>query len=441
MLVLLAFSLDSLELFISKLEETGATISFTLYDLQRKKYIFAYNSKKYLPPASTMKVITTFAIQKAFRSNFTLQTYIFKHGSNLFVYAGADPTLTDDDLLSIASALKNMGITKVETLFYSDDIFTKDRYPPGWTWKDLERIYAPAISPLVLDEGIIYIYYKDSLKHNLSFLYSKAMYDSLTHRKVHVESDTLVVIYGDYYRVKGRWSLALPQKHPEEIFIWSFRNALHRNGIEVSHVGGYRALPEGVNLIYKYPSPPIDAILRKMNEESSNFIAEMLLRFLGAYMYGIGSWENGIKAVKKILADNGIDTNFVMMDGSGLSRYNLVSGEQFIQLYASAYRDPFFFNRFVQVLARPGKGTLKHRFKEFEGKLFAKTGTLKKVSTLSGIFLNRFAFHFTALGFSESMKSFRKKQDTFLSYVFSKLENSLVSVKINDDAKKSRYKH
>ncbi len=407
-------------------ESQGATVAMAVFDLKGDSVIYAHNYNRRLPPASTLKVITTFVAQKFFAPSTRFYTYLFRSGRNLIVFGGGDPLLDNYDLKEMADTLRRRNIVRIDTLFYDDGFYTRDRYPYGWLWDDIEMTYAPPISPLVLNQGIIALHYRDTVKGNFHFMHIKTI--DTTETRYEILGDTILV-YGDFDR--RRW-FAFPQKNPEELLLLSLRNALQRDSIVVKEVGGYRKLPENAYLIYSHPSPPVDTILRIMNEKSSNFIAEVIIRNIGAYAYGEGSWLNGLRMVKHILTLEGVDTNFLIVDGSGLSRYNMVSPSVFIDIYRAAYRNPKFFERFTGALASPGKGTLKRRFLQYKGKLKAKTGSLRGVTSLTGILDDRYTFVFIAYGFSGKLSRHRKLQDTIMDTVFrSLLEKSPHSSKIN----------
>ncbi len=418
-----ASTIDSL--IFEYFESEGATVAMAIFDLKGDSLIYAHNYNRRLPPASTLKVITTFVAQKFFAPTTRFHTYFFREGGNIIVFGGGDPLLDNYDLRVIADSLHAKGIRAIDTLFYDDGFYTRDRYPYGWLWDDIEMTYAPPISPLVLNQGIIALHYRDTVRGNFHFMHIKTI--DTTETRYEILGDTILV-YGDFDR--RRW-FAFPQRNPELLFLMSLRNALQRDSIPVGEVGGYRKLPESAYLIYSHPSPPIDTILRIMNEKSSNFIAEVIIRNIGAYAYGEGSWLNGLRMVKHILTLEGVDTNFLIVDGSGLSRYNMVSPSVFIDMYRAAYRNPKFFERFTGVLARPGRGTLKRRFLQYKDILRAKTGSLRGVTSLTGVLDNRYAFVFIAYGFNGKLSRHRKLQDSIMSTAFeSLLENSPSSSKI-----------
>ena len=106
-----------------------------------------------------------------------------------------------------------------------------------------------------------------------------------------------------------------------------------------------------------------------------------------------GSSKNGISAVKRFLSNLGIDTSkFSIVDGSGVSRYNLLSADQLVQFLTAMYKQQRIFPIFYNSLPLAGvDGTLARRMTTYPAacNLHAKTGNLKGVSCLSGYVLTR----------------------------------------------------
>ena len=128
-----------------------------------------------------------------------------------------------------------------------------------------------------------------------------------------------------------------------------------------------------------------------MNKESDNLSAEMILYALALKDSGApASAENGIEAIKRMIELIGLDAdNYSFADGSGISRYNLVSAELTITIIKYFfYSQPDIFNTFYNTLPTAGiDGTIEKRMRKTlaEGNVTAKTGTLNGVSTLSGL--------------------------------------------------------
>jgi D-alanyl-D-alanine carboxypeptidase/D-alanyl-D-alanine-endopeptidase (penicillin-binding protein 4) len=114
----------------------------------------------------------------------------------------------------------------------------------------------------------------------------------------------------------------------------------------------------------------------------------MLLKTLGGRFGSAGSWDEGLAVERRFLIDSvGVDsTAFSLSDGSGLSASNLVSPNGFAGLLRYMWTHPERAG-FLRALPRSGqRGSLRTRFvgTPLEGRVLAKTGSIRHVNSLSG---------------------------------------------------------
>ncbi|MFC1619491.1 D-alanyl-D-alanine carboxypeptidase/D-alanyl-D-alanine-endopeptidase [Candidatus Neomarinimicrobiota bacterium] len=147
--------------------------------------------------------------------------------------------------------------------------------------------------------------------------------------------------------------------------------------------GNTTVLPSG-DTLFVYHSPPLDDIVYYLNKDSQNFMAENLLRTMGTLTGRGGSGWRGRRMAKPVWAAMGVDTNTTYLtDGSGLSSYNRITPRNTTNLLIHMRAD----SAFVQSLPIAGiDGTIKNMMKgtAAEGRVFAKTGTLRHARALSG---------------------------------------------------------
>ncbi len=165
-------------------------------------------------------------------------------------------------------------------------------------------------------------------------------------------------------------------------------------GFGVSQVGGVArgVTPATARPIGTATSPPLPTILRAMNLESDNFIAETLAKDIGAYGTGRGSTRAGTARTHELLSGRGVlGPTDRLVDGSGLSRSNRLAATSLVKLIADADRDPTWGTALISSLAQGGQGTLVRRFVSGPAtkRVRAKTGYLNGVSAIAGRVVSR----------------------------------------------------
>ena len=164
------------------------------------------------------------------------------------------------------------------------------------------------------------------------------------------------------------------------------RTALRHAKIVVSGAVGFGGLPKNPVTLAAVSSPPLASMLRIMNVPSDDFIAEQLVKAVGAEAHTPGTSHEGIARVVARLTAVGIfRPGDRIVDGSGLARRDRLTVNTLLRLLLDAERNPSWGTALIASLPGPGQGTLKGRMSGLGTRVHAKTGTLNDVSTLSGI--------------------------------------------------------
>jgi D-alanyl-D-alanine carboxypeptidase/D-alanyl-D-alanine-endopeptidase (penicillin-binding protein 4) len=123
-------------------------------------------------------------------------------------------------------------------------------------------------------------------------------------------------------------------------------------------------------------------MLKLMMHESDNFFAEQTLLMVGNEKIG---WMDDNKIIDTLLKSDflGIPQKPKWVDGSGLSRYNLMTPQDFVWVLTQMKKS-FSWERLSAILPGANEGTLAGLYKGYEGKIYAKTGTLSNHVALSG---------------------------------------------------------
>jgi PBP4 family serine-type D-alanyl-D-alanine carboxypeptidase len=144
-----------------------------------------------------------------------------------------------------------------------------------------------------------------------------------------------------------------------------------------------------LQVLYVHRSPRLIQVLELLGKNSNNFVAEQILKALGAHRWGApGSFESGSRALSEYLIGLGFrKKDFSVDDGSGLSYENNLSSTILVRILSELYHTPELRTEFLCALAVGGvDGTLGRRFRNEDhmGQVVAKTGSLAGISSLSG---------------------------------------------------------
>ena len=372
--------------------------------LQKQTTLYEHNGNQFLIPASNTKLLTTAAVLLKLGENYQIKTPIYYQGNNtklsrLSLIGKGDPSLTIDQLKTVANTLKMQGVKQIETLILEDNTLPQNYLKPTWEWEDIHFDYAPAINQLILNQNAVnLILSPQRIGQPLKVVWS----DAIAGKQWQVINQTRTVagnpsqaisikgILGKSVLVlEGELSIlsepdvtAIAILDPARYFAESFQQVLTEVGIQVNQleiVNNSSFNPQD-KLLLEISSPTIPELITETNQQSHNLYAEALLNL-------IQEKPDYKDNLKNILQPLGLDPNsYVLKDGSGLSRQNLVSPEIFVQLLTAMAQSPHAESYQKSLAIAAEKGTLSNRFQDtaVAGKLQGKTGTLSGSSALSG---------------------------------------------------------
>lgn len=191
---------------------------------------------------------------------------------------------------------------------------------------------------------------------------------------------------------------------PERRAAQGLMKRLRKIGVRVDGPAAQGDAPPDLEVVSKVKSAPLKALLTHTNRRSSNFFAEVLGKRLGVETYGKpGTIAKGAQAIRSFAAGHGVELR--AYDSSGLSYSNRVSPRGLSTLLAAAEREPWV-GALRKTLAKGNQGTLEHRLGKI--RLRAKTGSLERISSLSGwVWLKRLkawaAFSIMSRGMDKSV--------------------------------------
>lgn len=419
-------------------------LSVEVISLDTGKVIYGRNANELLNPASNAKLFTSAAALAILSPGFRFETeFIFdtdphkpttdggknsknskarrKPKQNLYVRGGGDPTLTSEELWGIVGELYDRGLRIITgDIVLDESFFDNDLVGVGFDQENSDRAYMAPPASLSLNWNAIGVHIWPGNKVG-----SKAFV------AVNPESDFIVV--DNRIKTRSRRSIrrltvaTIPENNGQkqrvlasgrlpigsgEVHTWrkiddpglyfghTLKRFLSMRGISVKGTIRRGTAPTantgdiGPITLVLHRSRTLDSVLKHVNKNSSNIVAEALVKTLGAKVYGTpGTWKTGLYAIERYLdAEVGLNPGtYVMKNGSGLNDVNRFSTHQINQLLLAMWRRFPTSPEFMSSLGIAGHdGTVQFRMADTPaaGRLRAKTGTLENVSALSGYVQN-----------------------------------------------------
>jgi len=340
---------------------------FYLYDPFTNEELYNYNGNKFFIPASNTKIFTLYTAMKTLGDSIPAFKYQLI-GEELHVEGTGDPTFLHPKYSNNNKSLNFLKNNGTKIVLHWDN-FEEESFLPGWTWDDFRKDYAPERSQFPIHENLVSISKKGNIIETFPnyFKENTIIKDAIEQRDFYENK---------FYISKNKRKERIPFI-VNKLTIESILSEVLDKTVEVSDA----KFPEQFTIFY---GEKTDNVYREMMESSDNFLAEHLLLLTSSTLTGKLSASETINYSKKYLLKN-LKQEPQWFDGSGLSRYNLFTPQNFVQVLDKLYKE-FPQNRIFSIFPIGGKtGTIKNRYKDFkEPYVFAKTGSLNNNVTLSG---------------------------------------------------------
>jgi D-alanyl-D-alanine carboxypeptidase/D-alanyl-D-alanine-endopeptidase (penicillin-binding protein 4) len=428
------------------------TVGIQVTRVSSGEEVFSWQPDRALLPASTTKLVTSAAALDALGPSYAFSTDVLVDGpivggvlqGNLYLRGHADPTLVAEKIWRLLKDVHQDGVDRITGDIVLDDSFFDEGWIiPGWNnQEDLDRgvTYFPPVGALASDFGAITLVVRPGAEPGQPAVAEVATdapgYVTIVNEAVTARSDSRTRISVERrvrddavtFKVSGTIALnASSQRHrrtmsdPTAYTMAVVRGLLDDVGIQL--LGSLRkgVTPNGARSIHKLYSPPLSSVLMDTNKYSSNFMAEMVLRTLGAEKHGAGTTANGVRAVTDYLDEIGVPrSDYAIRNGSGLSRETHIAPSVLTAVLLDMAHNPIAGPEFIASLAIGGRdGTLVSRMDDLVGRVRAKTGTLGGVHCLAGYVEGDdhelYAFVFFVNDVRGSIDAVKAVQDDFLS--------------------------
>ncbi len=396
-----------------------------IMEIESGDSVYSFQHETLRIVASNTKLFTSAAALETLGPGFFFETEIVVRGTpdggtlrgDLAILGGGDPNLSGrwyqgdsfGPFREWAAALAQRGIERIAgELLLVTGLFDSEQLHPDWPRDQITRWYEAPVAALSFNDSCVLVKVYPTGRsgaparvetvpplrlfqvENRARTASRPRDQRLSiDRKLAPGEVNTLTVSGRIYRRTESVDKWVAVADPVQYFGAALRQALLEEGIEVQ--GQVLAVPELTSSTWRpvlTHRSDLLTTLEVINKRSQNLYAESLLKLMGARLCGDGSWPGGIRVVEEFLAGLGIDPDtYQLADGSGMSRRNLFTPGQITHLLRR-----MFFHRWGKEFLRtlPYSGERDLRWEErladppYRGNVFAKTGSLSGVSTLSG---------------------------------------------------------
>jgi D-alanyl-D-alanine carboxypeptidase/D-alanyl-D-alanine-endopeptidase (penicillin-binding protein 4) len=396
----------------------GARVAVSVIDLASGREMVAHEADRGMSIASAAKLLTSTAALATLGSGFRWRTAVYgappddkgEVAGSLYVRARGDPMLGVSDLRALAAEVAARGVRSVDAVVIDAGYFDGDVEPPRFDDQPGETAYfrAPVASFGVARSAITVVVVADPAGAATVTLdpepgdYVRLVNRGVTSVKrgrtrlkvdIVTKPDHLEIEVSGHIRWgEGSWEIRKRVSDPARYAGELFRRALTEQGVKVkARAIASGAVPAAAKLLAVHDSAPLSEVVRHMNKASDNYLAECVLKTLGAETKrtsGPATWNDGRAALHSYLATLGMpNTGYRADNGSGLFDATEVSARQLTNVLRAAYKDFRIGPDLIASLPIGGvDGTLARRYhgRPAAGRVRAKTGTLDKVTTLAG---------------------------------------------------------
>ena len=395
----------------------ASSVSVLVRELGSDAPLVSHNAGVPRNPASTMKVVTTYAALGMLGPAYTWRTRAWAAGplrdlvldGDLVIEGGGDPFMTADRWWGFVNGLRQAGIERVAGDVVIDNSYFAHQGDDRAAFDNRPyRSYNVLPDALMVNFQTVNVsVVPDAASGTVRARVNPWPANLAVENSVRLEqgpcrrgSGGVVVampdgptgnrlsLGGHYAAGCGPLSVTRAVMRAPDFAYGIFRSYWQQSGGTLD--GGLRLapVPPGARLVYTHESLTLAEVIRLVNKFSSNVMARQLLLTLAAEKAGRpATTEAGARAIVEFLASRGIVIpGLVIENGSGLSRLERITAAGLADVLGDALRGPYAPEFQASLPLSAVDGTLRRRFRaeEMAGRLRMKTGSLQDVSALAG---------------------------------------------------------
>jgi len=426
-------------------------VGVVVWEAGKPAPLLAHGDALSFNPASTMKLVTSYAALELLGPAYIWKTEVYTDGSladgvltgNLYIKGYGDPQLTLERLWLLLRELRSRGVREIRgDLVLDQSYFSLPDADPARFDGEPRRAYnaIPAALMVNFNSTLLRLtplpggvaVYADPLPPGMHLVNNLKLDDAACGEwrdRIDIEwlpdnGNSRLVLNGSYAAACGEKNTAFNLGDASASAADAFRTLWQESGGRFT--GNWRVgeVPAGAQRLMAFESPPLAEVVRGINKFSNNVMARSLFLSLGAVLGGApGNTQKSADAVRDWLAGKGLHfPELVLENGSGLSRIERISPHSMAQLLLAAYSSPVFSELESALPIAAVDGTMKSRGKDtpLAGHAHIKTGTLEGVKTIAGYVFDQAGRRFVVVFFINDPNAAAggAAQDALLAWVY-----------------------
>ncbi len=399
---------------IEQSEFSNARWGIAAISLKDGRVVCARDARKLFNPASTQKILTSVVALDSLGADFRWQTKAFSNreiengilDGDLILYGHGAPDFDDAGVENLANQIHAKNLKTVKGNIIGDESFFKgENLGDGWTWNDVQWYYGAEASALSVNRnqtavtlaGGKLISADESVQISGSLQPTNDVEAYGLRRGL---GDNQLYAWGNANSVNARIAINNPALSAAK----NLKAALEKRGVKIEGEAKSadwksenKADAAKLFELASIDSQTLGETVRRMNKDSVNLYAELILRTVGKQFGESAPDENksiqrtrgddsaGASVMKRWLTEKNVVTDEIKIhDGSGLSRLDFVTPEAVARALIFAAQSKFA-DTFKNSLPVAGTdGTLRGRLGNVRGKILGKTGSITYVNALAG---------------------------------------------------------
>jgi serine-type D-Ala-D-Ala carboxypeptidase/endopeptidase (penicillin-binding protein 4) len=410
-----------------------------------------YQAQKPLNPASTMKLVTSYAALELLGPAYRWKTEVYYDGNlrngvldgNLYLKGYGDPHLMTSDMWRLVNGIRQAGIKQINgNLIIDDSVFASTSANSTSFDGDGARAYNATPSAMMSNQKMVSFRFAaddtqiritpdpdlGEIRINSQLKIGKGDCSSWRSRlnyDVNASKTPAEVIFS------GAFPANCSEKYMELLVLNSadlsfdlFRKLLCEQGGNISGSVKSATVPANASKLLQFDSATLADLLSDMNKWSNNIMARQLLLTIAAENQGVpATEEKGATAIKAWLASkNLVFDELVIENGSGLSRIERINAQHMGMLLGNAFYSPVMPELMASLPILAVDGTLLKRMKASpsQGRAHLKTGSIEDVFAIAGYILGKNNKRYVMVFMINHTKAAQTKpaQDALIDWVF-----------------------